>query len=110
MHLNAADKENLANIKATIKADIRLHYRIEDLASMAFMSRSNLTKKYKAFYGISIYAELLQTRLALARQELETTETPIKVIAKKCGFKYACNFSIAFKARYGVRPREYRGI
>ncbi|RYY49945.1 MAG: AraC family transcriptional regulator [Chitinophagaceae bacterium] len=108
MHLTRTDKERLESIRCLITENVAVHFRIEELAAKAFMSRSNLVKKYKAYFHISLYAYLLQLRLDSAKALLGETDDPIRTVARRCGFKHPCNFTIAFREMFGVTPRQYR--
>lgn len=57
-------------------------------------------------------SELIRSRrLSLARARLERDpRTPIGVIAGACGFGSPASFSTAFRAYFGVSPRDVRGL
>ncbi|RYY19349.1 MAG: AraC family transcriptional regulator [Chitinophagaceae bacterium] len=108
MHISDDDQINLEKLQDIIRRNLAAHYSIEELASIALMSRSNLIKKYKFYFGISLYAQLQQLRLSLAKELLENTSQSIKLIAKKCGYRHACNFSNAFRELEGVTAKAWR--
>lgn len=60
--------------------------------------------------GRSIHAYLTQLRLANAKKLLETTDTPVKVIAASCGYGSAQYFSRAFLKVYGRTPLSFRPV
>lgn len=54
-----------------------------------------------------------EERLSLAHERLigpAFRDTPITVLAHQCGFASASNFSTAFRQRFGITPRELRGL
>lgn len=59
--------------------------------------------------GESLSAYVRTRRLARACQELTGQRSvPISAIGRRLGFTDSSHFTRAFKARYGVSPREYR--
>ena len=110
MVLTKQDKEALFQIKQLIEKDYKTHYSIEYLAQAAFMSRSKLIKAYKVFFGMALYEHLQNYRLILGKKLLEDEALSIKEVAYQCGYKYPCNFSTAFKRKFGVSPEAYRRL
>jgi len=103
-----SEKTGLATVKQLIEKDYRNHYSIDYLAGVALMSRSKLIKLFKLYYGMGLFEHLLNFRMALGKKLLEDSSFSIKMIAYKCGYRHPCNFSTAFKGRYGVSPEGYR--
>jgi len=58
--------------------------------------------------GDTVGGVIRSRRLARARNELTASVEPIGVIAHRWGFFDSSHFHRAFKASYGVSPREYR--
>ena len=110
MRVTPADRDKLAKIKWTIENQFSHDFTTEQLAQQVFMSRSRLVKLYRACFGMAIFEHLQRCRLHAGKILLEEGNLPIKTIAVKCGYKHACNFSTAFKKRYGISPLCYAGI
>ncbi|MCB1885358.1 MAG: helix-turn-helix transcriptional regulator [Geminicoccaceae bacterium] len=51
---------------------------------------------------------LKELRLHRATRLLETTDLPVKAVARNVGYDSRSYFSRAFRARYGVDPTAYR--
>jgi AraC-like DNA-binding protein len=60
--------------------------------------------------GVSPKAYLKANRMKYAYDLITETEYPIKLIAKKCGFKYVGNFCSAFKKWFGKTAGSFRGV
>ena len=63
--------------------------------------------------GCSLSERILNRRLEEAGRRLShgnAVKTPITSIAYDCGFKDAAHFSRAFKAKFGMTPRDYRNV
>ena len=58
--------------------------------------------------GQSFIAFLNEYRLNAAAEALQTTDETILTIASRCGFETLSYFNRAFKAHFGMTPREYR--
>ncbi|NBF00204.1 helix-turn-helix domain-containing protein [Nonomuraea sp. KC401] len=98
-----------------IRAFIQHHLRDPQLTPREIAAAHHISVSYlhRLFMDESatVAAFLHQRRLELARRELSDSAlrgTPIHVIAARCGFSHAAIFSRAFRAAYGMTPRDYR--
>ena len=82
----------------------------DEIADAAHISRASLYRRLAAEGGIR--AVLLKRRLdAAVRLMLEDNdERSLKEIVRRCGFAGASQFSRAFRARFGMPPRQYRAL
>jgi len=108
VYLTTHDIDRLQQVKARIDANLATHYTIADLAGDYGMSESTLKRSFSQYYGLGLFAYLLQQRMELAAGLLQVDSNTIKTVARKCGYRHITNFSTAFKAYHGVRPGEYR--
>jgi AraC-like DNA-binding protein len=107
-HLKSRRKAALDYIDARL-ADVELGP--DEIAEAAHLSRASLYRLLAAEGGIR--AVLLKRRLDEAlRLMLEDNkdEHSLKEIVKTCGFGGTSQFSRAFRARFGVPPRQYRAL
>ncbi|MTH96567.1 AraC family transcriptional regulator [Roseibium sp. RKSG952] len=84
-------------------------WTLEQLASVAGMSRTQFAVTFREVVGVTPGMYLSAWRLDIARAELETG-SPVKVVAKLCGFSSAAAFSRAFSRRYGYAPTQMRSL
>lgn len=88
--------------------------RIDDPPTLAELARHAVTNEYKlkrgfkALFGTSPYAFLLEHRLEMARRYLLDTDRPIAEIAYRVGYRDPAHLTNAFRKRYGVRPSDVR--
>lgn len=82
-------------------------WTLEQLADQAGMSRTQFAVTFKAVVGPTPGVYLSSWRLEIARTELEAG-SPVKRVARMCGFSSAAAFSRAFARRYGHAPRVER--
>lgn len=89
-------------------------HSLDTLAERALMTRRTFTRRFKQVMGVTVGAWLLSQRLGLAQQLLETTDSPIELIAESAGFGSAVSlrqhFNLAFKISPSNYRREFRGI
>lgn len=89
---------------------INLHYSeplsLDMLAERFFVSKYHLSHEFNRQVGTSIYRYIQKKRLLVARQLIAQGKRPNEVHAL-CGFGDYAGFYRAFKAEYGIAPREF---
>jgi LacI family transcriptional regulator len=81
---------------------------VHDVAEHAGVSRSTLEVGIKSVLGRTPLQEILRLRYAEARHLLSSSEIPMKIIARRCGFTDSKHFSAAFRTATGISPSEYQ--
>ncbi len=81
----------------------------EELSRMVHLSMSKLTRGFSSFYGMPIHQYIIEQRLAQAAQLLLEGDWNVSEIAAIVGYGKPSNFAAAFKKKYGVAPKNYRG-
>jgi AraC-like DNA-binding protein len=81
----------------------------EQIAAAHYISVRHLYKVLSES-GISLADWIRTHRLQACRQELArtSTKTTIEAVARRHGFSNMPSFSRAFRAEYGISPREWR--
>lgn len=87
-----------------ISANLTTPLRIEELCSRFYISRAQLNRKFKVFTGTSVWEYITNKRLLLARDLLQTKDSPATACAK-AGFNDYSAFYRAYKAKFGVSPK-----
>lgn len=72
------------------------------------MSRSSFIEQFADLLGRPPTEFLREIRLRRAAYLLETTDEPIKTIARSVGYASRSYFSRAFKQAFGVDPTRFR--
>lgn len=89
---------------------LNLHYNetlsLDQLAERFFVSKYHLSHAFSQQVGTSVYRYVQKKRLQIARQLLAQGMQSGQVCAQ-CGFADYAGFFRAFKAEYGLAPREY---
>ena len=83
-------------------------YSLEDLATMAGMSRSSFATKFKQHVGQTAGEYALTWRLLKARQALQDQGKTIDQVAHEHGYGSASAFSRAFRDVLGMSPSSAR--
>lgn len=78
------------------------------LAERTGLSRSRLTRGFKAATGMAPYAWMMQVRVQRAQDLLSRNGQPIADIALQLGFADQSHFTKTFKRLAGVTPREWQ--
>jgi transcriptional regulator GlxA family with amidase domain len=82
--------------------------RIEELAKIAHMSPSNLTRAFREVTGISIQNYRTRLRLEHARTLMSNPELTLEAIADECGFADARQFRRVWRGAYDFAPSRAR--
>ena len=81
---------------------------LDSLAGKFYVSKYYLSHEFHRVMGVSLHRYIVLKRLAMARQLLSMGESPVSIF-EKCGFQDYSNFYRAFKAEYGISPRQFAG-
>lgn len=96
-------------VAATVEY-INQHYgdplSLDLLAEQCFVSKYHLSHEFNRQVGTSVHRYILKKRLLNARQLMAEGEAPSRVY-NRCGFGDYAGFYRAFRAEYGVAPKEY---
>lgn len=81
---------------------------IAELARAVGLNRTRLNAAFRAFYGRTISQVLQQERMENARALLIADGLSVSEIAERCGYGHLSNFSLAYKAYFGMSPSAAR--
>ena len=96
----------------TILQDVTTHYAetlsVAEAAGVCQCSPSHFMRWFRQMTGQSFTEYLNACRLNAAAEALRSTDDTVLAVAERTGFKNLSYFNRAFKARFGLTPREYR--
>ncbi|WP_137924176.1 GlxA family transcriptional regulator [Cupriavidus sp. 2SB] len=104
----AAPESQSAAIQQHLLDNIDLPHSVASLAERVNMSPRNLTRIFTRDCGVGPMAFLVNARIDAARHYLETTNAPMREIARRCGFESVDSMRRAFHKRLQILPVEYR--
>ncbi|GAB1645737.1 GlxA family transcriptional regulator [Krasilnikovia sp. MM14-A1259] len=81
---------------------------VSQIAAHANMSARNFARVFRREVGMTPGQYLERMRIAHARKLLETTDLPIRQVARRCGFGAPETFFRSFGRALEVTPAEYR--
>lgn len=91
-----------------IRDHLTENIRIERLAEVAFLSRSQLSVRFREETGMTITEYIRLQKIKKAQKFLTSTDkTPIE-ISTYLGFSSQSHFQKVFKDVTGMTPKEYR--
>jgi AraC-like DNA-binding protein len=83
-------------------------WTVGDLAAKVGMSRAAFAAHFSDLVGEPPLTYLTGWRMAVAADQLRTTDATIATVARTVGYQDAFAFSVAFKRRHGVTPSAWR--
>lgn len=89
-------------------ADASRRWSLQELASIAHMSRSAFAAAFKEQLGTPAREYLIQWRMSLARDALRRGDCTISELAAAIGYESESAFSTAFRRVVGRSPTQYR--
>lgn len=102
------DSSVVLRVKEFINNNYRDDIRLDDLASVACMSKSSFCRFFKLHTGKTVSEFILDIRLGHAIRLLLNTNKAISSICNECGFNNVSNFNRVFKKKKGMAPSQFR--
>lgn len=93
-----------------VDAMLEHHLKLSDISAVAGLSRTHLSRQFKAVTGVSPHQYVLQRRVERAKRLLVATNEPIAQIAHACGFSHQEHMSGVFRRITGETPARYRQL
>lgn len=100
--------KHITKITEYIKSNYSQNINVNELYKSEYMCRSSFFKLFKEVTGKTPNNYINTVRIENSKILLDTTELPIAVISKKCGFESQAYFDCVFKQITGISPMQYR--
>ena len=98
----------LTAVVHTIKNDIATNYTTKSLAEIACLSESQFKVLFKEHLGCTPNAYITNLRMKSALGLILNTDTPIAIVAEKCGYDSVSAFIRRFSSVYHQTPYRLR--
>ena len=85
-------------------------HRVKELAEVVNLSASRLEHLFKEETGHRLSLYIQDQKLEKARDLLLTTGMQVKEISFNVGYEHAPSFVRAFKGKFSLTPKDYRGL
>jgi len=95
-------------VRAFVRNNIRDPFTLGDLVRISGLSKSHLTRVYRAVTGHSPMEDARLLRVQEAQRLIQTTELPLGEIAPMVGIPNECHLSRLLKSLLGVGVRDLR--
>ncbi|MGI6223954.1 MAG: AraC family transcriptional regulator [Prevotella sp.] len=104
------DSRQIENVKNFIAQNYMYELKLEDVASVANMSKSAFSRFFKLHSGRCLSDYVIDVRMGNASRLLLDTDDTISNISFKVGFNNLSNFNRTFRRLKGCTPTEFRQI
>lgn len=98
--------QNINEIVTYINQNLGGELSVNHLASLVFMSKYHLMRKFKAYTGYTLHQYIVQKRLIFAKTMM-AEGMKLTDVCQTSGFNDYSGFVRAFKKEFGIAPREY---
>lgn len=99
-------KDPMADIIAYINRHLAEDLSLDNLCKRFYISKSHLNRKFKQLTGSTVWEYIKTKRLVTAKELLQSGKHPTDV-ATQCGFREYSAFFYAYKAKFGVSPKQH---
>lgn len=104
-----AEKDSpIARVHTHVMAHLREANGVDVLAQVAGMSPRSFARAFKRETNVTPAEFVESARLDAARNRLEGSDLPLKVVAHESGFGSAEHMRVVFVKRLGITPSHYR--
>ena len=83
-------------------------WNVTDIASRLCISKSHLHRLYKQLFDVNLMDDVIEKRIAKAKQLLEFSDLRIQEIALQCGYHNESHFMRQFKVKVGMTALQFR--
>lgn len=105
---DCADHYWLKALKRFLMSRVGQNLSMQDLEHQFQMSRRRLNHRFEQATGMTAFAWWNEQKLTYARSLLLHSDMQVEELASILGYGRTCNFSTAFRHRFGVSPSKYR--
>ena len=100
--------EELTGLRSVMYSTPRKYSSVPELARDVNISLSHFQALYHSYFGVSCYDDLMNAKLANAKNYLVNSSLSVKEISALCGYENDTCFMRCFKKKNGLTPTEYR--
>ena len=109
LRLQSRTDDRLGELTSWMAGNLTRPLSVETLAERAYLSPRQLTRRFRAVFGLTPADVVDRLRLDAARDRLAEAAYSIDDVARAVGYRSADVFRRAFARRFGILPSDYRG-
>lgn len=102
------DKERIMYARDYLVKHLDTPPSISELAKITGINEFKLKQGFKEMFKTTVFGYLSDTRLELAKTDLREKKKSMSEIAQQLGYSSVQHFSMAFKKKYGITPRQLK--
>jgi AraC-like DNA-binding protein len=103
-------REIVEEAKALLAANCRQAIRLVDIARTLDLSPFHLCRLFTRHAGLGMHRYLTRLRLRAALEDVADPRASLTDVALEHGFSSQSHFTDAFRAEFGMTPRQVRGL
>ncbi len=107
--LKKQDVDKLIATKDFIDENYLEKLRIIDLAKIAGTNQQMLKTGFRELFGTTVFGYYNDLRMERAKHLLVSEEKRVTEVADEMGYKNPQHFTVAFKKKFGVLPKDLKG-
>ncbi|MFS1702415.1 AraC family transcriptional regulator [Aestuariibacter sp. GS-14] len=104
--VSAINHPQMSRVINQIHQDPAYHWTLDNLASIAAMSRSKFAEQFKHLVGQTPNEYITGLRLTLAQKLLKNNK-PVNYVAGEVGYEHGSALARIFKKKLGLSPRQW---
>lgn len=108
--VRADERGDLGLVLAWARERLEQPLTVADLAGQAHMSARTFARRFRDEVGVTPLQWLLEQRVRLAQELLETTDDTVEQIARRAGFGTSAGLRQHFGRIISVSPQSYRHV
>ena len=105
--LKPTDRQRLGQVLDYIEVHLSEDISLNDLASIARLSKFHFSRLFKSALGLTPYQHLMNRRVARAAHVLMKKAMPIAQVSAEFGFADQAHFTRNFKKIKGMTPKQF---
>lgn len=104
--LSVRDRSAIEQIRVVLDGNLASPPAIEELTRRFGINRNKLRFGFKEIFGLPVSDYLNEQRMRTAYDMLSSGRHSVSDVAASVGYTHLCNFTTAFKRRYGRPPSQ----
>jgi AraC-like DNA-binding protein len=105
--INGSDVKSVYVVRDKIMADLTVRPNVGELAKLANMSGTKLSRLFRQIFGYSIYDYYLAMKVREAADLIRQKKFSVSEAGYRVGFTNLSHFSRIFERHVGMKPKKY---
>jgi AraC-like DNA-binding protein len=102
------DRSHLEEVASYLQEHLGDDHSLASLCQRFYLNECKLKGGFKQVFGETVFRYLRRRRMERARELIEQGEATVTQIALEIGYSNPSQFSAAFSAHWGIKPKQYQ--